>query len=324
MPHGATDTETRRGRDATRVGEIPAPGWRDILWRTWDEFGTDHGLLVAAGVTFYALLAIVPALTALVSVYGLFADPEALNRHIDLLEGVVPGGALDVIREQLQRLTDQGRTRLGLTSAASIAIALWSANAGMKALFEAMNVAYDEEEKRGFLLRTALTLAFTLAVLAAILALVAGGVLLPAVFALVGYGAGAQWAVRIAGVAVAFLLMVGGLTALYRWGPSRRSAQWRWITPGAVLAMVVIVVTSAAFTWYVSAFGSYNATYGSLGALFGFMTWLWNCATIVIAGAELNAEAEHQTAEDTTTGPPRPMGERGAVMADTLGEPHHT
>ena len=115
------------------------------------------------------------------------------------------------------------------------------------------------------------------------------------------------------------LLMMAGLAALYRFGPSRHAAQWRWITPGAVMAMVVILVTSGLFTWYVASFGSFDATYGSLGAIFGFMTWLWIAAIIVIVGAEINSEIEHQTERDTTTGRPRPMGERGAVMADTIG-----
>ena len=192
----------------------------------------------------------------------------------------------------------------------------------MKALFEAMNVAYNEEEKRGFVRLTLMTLGFTLAALVAILLLVGVGVVLPIVLQLVGVGTGAQWAARIGGIAVAFLLMVGGLAALYRWGPSRASAKWRWITPGAMVAIVVIAVASLLFTWYVASFGSYNATYGSLGALFGLMTWLWICTIIVIAGAELNSETEHQTARDTTTGPPRPMGRRGAFMADTIGEPY--
>ena len=264
----------------------------------------------------------VPAMTALVSIYGFFADPAALNRHLDLLQGLVPPEGLDVIREQLGRLTEAGQTGLGLASIASIAVALWSANAGMKALFEAMNVAYNEEEKRSFVRLTLVTLGFTLAALVAILLLVGVGVVLPIVLQLVGVGTGAQWAARIGGIAVAFLLMVGGLAALYRWGPSRASAKWRWITPGAMLAIPCDRGREPALHRYVASFGSYNATYGSLGALFGLMTWLWISTIIVIAGAELNSETEHQTARDTTTGPPRPMGRRGAFMADTIGEPY--
>ena len=169
---------------------------------------------------------------------------------------------------------------------------------------------------------TAVTIVFTLVTFATILLLVGLIVVLPTVLQFVGLGTAAQWARRIGGLVLMLLLMVAGLAALYRFGPSRRAAQWRWITPGAVLAIVVILVTSGLFTWYVASFGSYDATYGSLGAIFGLMTWLWIAAIIVIVGAELNSEIEHQTERDTTTGRPRPMGERGAVMADTIGPAH--
>ena len=309
-----------RGRGASKVAEIPTAGWKDILWRTYSEVVNDHVMLIAAGVTFYTLLALVPGLTALVSIYGLFADPVTLDRHMELLEGLIPSGGLDIVREQLRRLAEQGQTKLGLTSLVAFAIALWSANSGVKSMFEAMNVAYDEEEKRSYVRLTAVTMVFTLATFAAILLLIGLIVVLPTVLQLIGLGTAAQWAARAGGLVLMLLLMLAGLAALYRFGPSRHAAQWRWITPGAVLAMVIILMTSGLFTWYVASFGSYDATYGSLGAIFGFMTWLWIAAIIVIVGAELNSEIEHQTERDTTTGRPRPMGDRGAVMADTIGD----
>ena len=320
MPTSITPHDVRHGRIALKVTDIPSAGWKDILWRTFSEVSSDHVLLIAAGVTFYALLALVPAMTALVSIYGIFADPGAIDRQMALLVGFVPGEGLEIVREQLRRLTEQGTTKLGLTSLIALVIALWSANAGMKSMFEAMNVAYDEEEKRSFLRLTMMTLAFTLASIATIVISIGLVLVLPVVLRFVGLGALAQWASRIGGLALVLGLMIAGLAALYRWGPSRHEARWRWITPGALLAIVVILITSILFTWYAASFGSYNATYGSLGAIFSFMTWLWIMATIVIVGAELNSEIEHQTARDTTTGAPRPMGERGAVMADTLGQ----
>jgi membrane protein len=318
MPARATQHDAR-GRGASKVAEIPRAGWKDIFWRTYNEVIGDHVMLIAAGVTFYALLALVPGLTALVSIYGLFADPVTLDRHMVLLEGLIPSGGLDIVREQLRRLAEQGQTKLGLTSLVAFAIALWSANSGVKSMFEAMNVAYDEEENRSYLRLTAVTMVFTLATFAAILLLIGLIVVLPTVLQFIGLGTAAQWAARAGGLVLMLILLLAGLAALYRFGPSRHAAQWRWITPGAVLAMVVILVTSGLFTWYVASFGSYDATYGSLGAIFGFMTWLWIAAIIVIVGAELNSEIEHQTEHDTTTGRPRPMGQRGAVMADTVG-----
>ena len=293
MPATAQDAP---GRGASKVAEIPTAGWKDILRRTYAGFVDDHVMLIAAGVTFYALLALVPSLTALVSLYGLFTDPASLDRHMGLLEGFVPSGGLDIVREQLQRLAERGPTKLGLTSLAAFAVALWSANSGVKAMFEAMNVAYGAEEKRSYLRLTLVTLAFTLASFAAILALLGLLVVLPLVLQFVGLGVVAQWASRIGGLVLLVALLVAGLAALYRFGPSRPDAPWRWITPGAVVAMVVILVASGLFTWYVAAFGSYDATYGSLGAVFGFMTWLWIAAIIVIVGAELNGEIERQTA----------------------------
>ena len=245
-----------RGRGASKVAEIPTAGWKDILWRTYNEVVNDHVLLIGAGVTFYVLLALVPALTALVSIYGLFADPAALDRHMALLEGLIPSSGLDIVREQLRRLAEQGQTKLGLTSLVAFAISLWSANSGVKSMFEAMNVAYDEDEKRSYIRLTAVTLAFTLATFVALLLLIALIVVLPTVLQFVGLGAAAQWAARIGGLVLMLLLLMAGLAALYRFGPSRHAAQWRWITPGAVIAMGVILVASGLFTWYVASFGS--------------------------------------------------------------------
>jgi len=247
-----TPSENARGRSATRVSEIPGAGWKDILWRTYNEITNDHVMLIAAGVTFYALLALVPALTALVSIYGLFAEPTTLDRHMELLEGLIPSGALDIVREQLRRLAEQGQTKLGLTSLFAFAVALWSANSGVKSMFEAMNVAYDEEEKRSYVRLTAVTLAFTLATFAAILLLIGIIVVLPTVLGLIGLGPVAQWAARVGGLFLLVLLVTAGLAALYRFGPSRRAARWRWITPGAVLAIAVILAASGLFTWYVA------------------------------------------------------------------------
>jgi membrane protein len=309
----------RHGREATQVRDIPARGWKDVLWRVFGEISADHVMLIAAGITFYILLAMVPALTALISIYGLAADPATLNQHLAQVEGIIPGGAMQIVRDQLERLTGQGRTGLGFASLISLAVALWSANAGMKALIEGMNIAYDETEKRSFVRLTLVSLAFTVLSMIAVIAMITVLFALPRLLAAFGIGAEARLAVRIAGGIIIACVMIAGLAALYRWGPSRADAKWRWITPGAVLAVIVTLITTGLFSWYVANFGSYNATYGSLGAIIGFMTWIWITAIILVTGAELNSEAEHQTRRDTTTGAPAPLGARGAVMADTLG-----
>lgn len=307
-------TPEGRGREAVRPSEIPAPGWKDILKRVGKAIGDDRVLLVAAGVTFYLLLSFVPALAAFVSLYGLFADPATISEHLNDLRGIVPGGGMEIIEDQVKRLSEQGETTLGVTSLVSVAVALWSANAGVKALFEAMNVAYGEREKRNFLKLNAVSLAFTLGTIASILAFLGVGVVLPLL--LNGLGDSAELAIQAVSLGVLAFLLVAALAALYRWGPSRENAKWRWITPGAVLTIIVTILASVLFTWYVANFGSYNATYGSLGTIVGFMTWIWITMIILIAGAEVNSETEHQTRRDSTTGAAQPMGARGARVAD--------
>ncbi|WP_083595044.1 YihY/virulence factor BrkB family protein [Aurantimonas sp. 22II-16-19i] len=307
---------SERGRQAKKPSQIPMPGWKDISGRVFAEIGNDRVLLTAAGVTFYLLLAFVPGLTALVSVIGLFADPATLENRLTALENIVPSGALDILREQITRIAGQGQATLGLAFAASLLVALWSANAGMKALFEAMNIAYDETEERGFVRLTLTTLGFTLSALVGVALLLGVTVVMPAVLQSVGLGQSVEWLIR--GLSYLGVLVLASIAAaaLYRWGPSRANAQWKWITPGMLLAVVVVAAVSVLFTWYVANFGSYNETYGSLGALIGFLTWMWICVMILIVGAEINAEMEHQTAADTTTAPARPLGARGGNMAD--------
>lgn len=314
-----------RGRNAHTPTDIPAPGWKEILTRVYKEFTKDRVLLVAAGVTFYLLLAMVPAMTAFISVYGLFADPATVQQHIAFINDYVPGGGQEIIGEQLTRLSQQPNSGLGIALAVSLLLALWSANAGMKALFEAMNVAYDEREKRGFVKLTLTSLLFTLGAIVMLLAIIGVVVVMPLVVEMIGLGAMAELIVKIGSAIVLIIAALLALSALYRWGPSRAEARWRWITPGAVIAVVVAMIGSLLFSWYVANFGSYNETYGSLGAIIGFMTWLWIMAAFIITGGEINAEMEHQTRRDTTTGPEQPLGIRGAEMADTVAQgPHDT
>jgi len=312
--------EANRGRNAEAPQHLPPKGWKDVLWRTYGEISADRVTLVAAGVTYYVLLALFPALTAFVSLYGLFADPATVNAHLQLLSGIVPAGGMALIDEQLTRLATSRESALGLALLISMAIALWSASAGIKALFEAMNIAYDEAEKRNFFVLNALALAFTLGGVVAAIVMIGVVVVLPLVLGLIGFGEGFEWVVQIAGYVVLLAILFAGISALYRYGPSRNQAKWRWVTPGAVLAVMVIMIVSLLFSWYAANFANYDRTYGSLGALIGLLTWMWISVSIVIVGAELNSETEHQTRKDSTVGAPKPMGQRNATMADTLGK----
>jgi membrane protein len=311
--------EKGRGRSADTPTEIPARGWKDILWRTYEEFNKDRVMSVAAGVTYYALLALFPAIAALVSIYGLFADPGTIQDHLNTLSGVLPSGALDIIREQVTRIASQGGGTLGFGFVFGLGLSLWSSNAGMKAIFDALNIVYGEEEKRSFIKLNLLSLSFTLGAIAFILIALAGIIVLPIVLNFIGLGSGTEWLVSLARWPILLIGVIFGLSLIYRFGPSRDKAEWRWVTPGGIVAAVLWLAVSMLFSWYVANFGSYNETYGSLGAVIGFMTWIWLSTIVVLLGAEINAETEHQTAKDTTEGTHQPMGTRGARMADTIG-----
>jgi membrane protein len=312
-------SEQGRGREATTPSAIPWRGWKDILWRVWSEIGEDRIMLVAAGVTFYLLLALFPALAAFVSLYGFVADPKTIADQVAYLGGVLPSGGLDMIRGQLQALANASGKALSFGFVVGFLVALWSANSGIKAIFEAMNVAYEEEEKRSFIWLNLLSLAFTLgAMVVGILMVVMVGVV-PAVLAFLHLGGLTEVLVRVLRWPLLLIAVAMVISIIYRYGPSRERAQWRWINWGAAVAAVVWLVASVLFSWYLQNFANYNATYGSLGAVIGFMMWTWISVLILLAGAELNSEIEHQTARDSTTGKPVERGERGAVMADTIG-----
>lgn len=308
-----------RGRAADSPEEVPAKGWRDIAWRIYEEFGRDRLMAVSAGVTFYLLLATFPAIGALVSLYGLVSDPASINDDFAALSGVLPSGAIDIVSEVVRRITAKRDGALGLAALLGFGVALWSANAGMKAVFDALNVVYEEEEKRGFLRLNLLSLAMTFGTIVAFALALGAVAAVPVLLKAIWLGPTVEWAIWAGRWPLLLLLAIFGLAVLYRFGPSRNGAKWRWLTPGAVLASIGVIVFSMAFSWYVANFGSYDETYGSLGAAIGFMTWIWFSIVIILLGAELNAETEHQTAKDTTVGPPAPMGTRGAEMADTLG-----
>ncbi|MGQ2903361.1 MAG: YihY/virulence factor BrkB family protein [Neoaquamicrobium sediminum] len=310
-----------QGRSAVSPSDIPAGGWWSVTKRVYAEVIDDRVMLTAAGVTYYLLLALFPALAAFVSLYGFVADPTTIADHISFLGGLLPSGGVEIIESQLDALSRQDTDALSFGFALGLLIAIWSANSGVKAIFDAMNVVYEEAEKRSFLKYNLLALAFTMGGLAVgILFLITVGIV-PVLLAALRLEDWAEilvrwlrWPVLLSAVALA-------ISAIYRWAPSRAGAKWRWITWGSAAATIVWVATSVLFSWYLENFANYNATYGSLGAVMGLMVWTWISVTILLIGAEINAELEHQTSKDTTTGPARPMGTRGAEMADNVVPP---
>jgi len=309
-----------RGREAQTPSEIPARGWKDILWRIYQNISEDRVVLVAAGISFYSILALFPAIAALVALYGLFADPATIASNLDQVADIFPGGAIDVIRDELNRVAAQGRSTLGFAFIIGLAVSLWSANAALKSLFDALNLVYNEDEKRGLIRLNLISLAFTSATILFVLLALAAIVVVPIIINYFGLTDAANLIMRIARWPLLLVVVAVGLAIVYRYGPSRAKAQWRWITWGSAFAAVAWLALSILFSWYAANFGSYNKTYGSLGAIIGFMIWIWLSAIVVLIGAEVDAEMEHQTARDTTTGAQKPMGARGARMADTVGE----
>ncbi|WP_236020636.1 YihY/virulence factor BrkB family protein [Devosia sediminis] len=320
MTSGNKSHESGHGRHADSPQNIPPTGWKDVLWRTYREINDDRVTLIAAAVTYYLLLALFPTLTAFVSIYGLFVSPATVGEHIRLLAAVVPEGGMAIIDEQITRLASTGNTTLGMALLISLAIALWSASAGIKTMFEAMNVAYDETEKRNFFVLNGTALLFTLAGIVAGMVMATTAVVVPAVLGFVGLRSGIEGMLRVGSYVLLALVLMLSLAALYRFGPSRQQAKWRWVSPGALLASAIIVVVSLLFSWYAANFGNYDATYGSLGGLIALLTWMWISVTAVIIGAELNSESERQTRRDSTVGADAPLGYRDAVVADTVGE----
>jgi membrane protein len=315
-----TVTEAGRGRAAGQPSEIPAKGWKDIAWRVYENIQNDRVLLIAAGVTFYALLALFPATAALVSLYGLFTDTSTIGEHLQLVSGFLPAGALEVIGDQVKRIASQGQATLGIAFLGTLALALWGANAGTKAIFDALNIIYKEPEKRSFIGLTLWSMAFTIGTLVLVLLAFGAVVAVPVALKLMGIPDGSGTALlTLLRWPILYLVVLFGLACLYRYGPSRTTPQWRWVTWGSAIAGGIWLVGSLLLSWYVANFANYNATYGSLGAVIGFMIWIWLSTIVVLLGGEINAEMEHQTAKDTTEGGGKPMGARGARMADEIG-----
>jgi membrane protein len=319
-PEAFEKAEPGRGRAAMSPLGIPPLGWKDVAWRTYRETMRDKVPIVAAGITFYVLLAIFPAIGAFVALYGLFADVSMVHRQLQDLAPVVPASVLQIVGEQMLRVAGQHGAKLSAAFVVSVLISVWSSHAGMKVLFEGLNVTYDEIEKRDYVRRTATTYSATFGTLVFLVTITAVLVGVPVALRSMGlerfeiFWAPLRWA-------VVFLVTTAAFAIVYRHGPSRTPARWRWVVIGAFAAATGWLFGSMGFSGYINHATRLDATYGPLGAIIAFMLWVWFSIMILLLGSELNAEIEHQTACDSTVGPPKPMGERGAAMADTVGKP---
>jgi len=311
--------EPGRGRDADSPAQIPSRGWRDIAVRLYKALGRDNVGLVAAGIAQYSLLAIFPGIAALVSIYALFASPSDVAQHMASIDAIMPPAAAEILTGQLSSLASSSSGALELGAIGGLLLALWSARRAMAALMVGTNIAYGERESRSLVRKALVSVALTVFAIIGVIIVVALGVITPIALRVLPTG---QWLDMTVGAlrwVVLWLFAVLTLSVVYRFAPDRKDARWRWVTWGSALAATLWLIASLLFTVYVANFGNYGETYGALGGVIILLLWLWLSAAITILGAEINAEMEHQTARDTTTGVPKPIGHRGAYMADTVG-----
>jgi membrane protein len=308
------------GREAERPSEIPPRGWFAILRRVKAEVKEDNVTLLAAGVAFYAMLAIFPAIIAVVTVYAMVADPNQVESQVSEFAKGLPSGADALLTEQLRNVVDAGRQALSIGLAISLLAVLWSASSGVQGLVKGLNLVYDEQETRGFLKLRGLSLLLTLGAILVMVVALALIAVFPGVVDGLGLGQAGELAASIARWVVLALLVLVALAVVYRFAPDRANPRWRWVSWGAVVALVLWLLGSVGFSWYVDNFGKYNQTYGALASVIILLLWLFLSSFAVLFGAELDAEIERQTARDTTTGPERPLGRRDAEVADTVGE----
>jgi membrane protein len=303
------------GGDADKPADIPKRGWLQIAKRGWAEAKADQVPLLAAGVAFYAFLALFPALVALVLIYGLVADPAQIASQIGQLTQGMPEDARSLITNQLT-MVSSGETRAGLGAVIAIVLALWSASGGVGNLMTAISTAYDEEQKRSFVKKRGLALLLTVGAIIFMIVILGLVAVFPTLLDRIDSGVVrfllqvARWVLVAAVVSVA-------LAVLYRVAPDRDAPKMRWVSVGAVVATVLWLIASIGFSIFAS-FGTYAKTYGPVAGIVVTLFWLWITSYAVLLGAEINAEAEQQTIRDTTKGADAPIGQRGAVKADSL------
>jgi membrane protein len=297
---------------------LPWRAWRRAAGRTAAQFGDDNIALVAAGCTFFTLLALFPALSAATSLYGLIARPERVAQDLERLRSIVPGDAFSVISRHTERLTEGAAPVLGLSLAITLLISLWSASRAANALMAALNIVYDERETRGFIRLNLQILFITVVAMTGLVVMLLAVVGIPAWLNYVWLDEGREFAIGALRWPILGLFVGLNLCALYRLAPSRAHARWYWLTPGAIAASLLWIVASWLFSFYVTQINNFSGVYGSFGALIVLLMWMFFSYMIVLLGAELNAELEHEVAADTTTGTPKPLGQRNAAMADKI------
>lgn len=316
---GQEASEAQHGRHAERPAQIPRQGWLDILKRVKKEMDRDHVSLIAAGVAFYGVLAIFPAILALTSLWALLFDPQQMIQQIETISHLLPEEAASIITEQTNQAGEDAQVGISLAAIGGILLAVYSASKGMKGLMEGLNIVYDEEEQRGLIKETMTRLLLTLGAIAMTLVTLGAVAAIPLILEAIGLDNTLGTVIGLGRWPLLLIMVMLALAVLYRYAPDRSKPHWQWASAGSALAVLVWIAGSVGFSLYVHNFGNYNETYGSLGAVIILLLWFWLSAFIVLMGAELNSEMERQTRHDTTEGGREPLGERDAYAADTVG-----
>jgi membrane protein len=316
----ALTPQENRGRSATSPHQIPMPGWKDILVRTWSELSDNNIFLVAGGVTYAVLLALFPGLAALVSIYGLLLNPSQVETQVDELSHILPPESTEVISDQLHKLVSASSGSLSVSAGVALVFALWSASRGMSGLVTAFNIAYQQKETRGFFKVNLVAIVLTVLMLIGGTVTIALVGVMPAALQFIGLESSTKWLLLMLQWPLLIAVVMAGLAVLYRYAPDRHPPHWRWVSPGAIVATLLWLLGSVAFSVYVSHFNSYDKTYGSLGGVVVMLTWLYLSAFVALLGAVINAQSERQTEVDSTIGGEKPMGTRNAYAADTVGK----
>lgn len=308
-----------RGRNADKPSQIPAKGWKDTLVRIKNEIDHDKLSLVSAAMSYYAFLAFVPAISAIVLMYAWISDPGEIVQHISKIGSFIPNDFQKILTEQLTSLSAKADSTLGISTIVALLLALYSASKAASAIMEAMNMVHEEKEERGFIKRNLVAIGLTfVGIIFSVVAIVVV-IGLPAVMGAFNFGETIEAITGIAGWVILLTVFSVYLSVVYRFAPCRKKPKWRWVSWGAMIASVMWAAASLLFSWYASEFGNFNKTYGTLGAFVVLLMWLYISSFVILLGAEVNAELEHQTKKDTTIGKPKPMGQRNATMADTIG-----
>jgi membrane protein len=309
-------TDQVPGEEAEKPQQIPAKGWVQIVKRGWAEAKEDNVPLMAAGMAYYAFLAIFPAIIAAVLLYSFFADPSTIATQLDALGSAIPSDIKKTLTDQIGLASGNGKVGFGAVIA--ILVALFSASGGMSNLMTAVNLCYDEEETRGFVKKRLVALALTVGAIVFLLIVVSLVAVLPVVLGFLGTSGIALFLTQAVRWVLIVVVITAALAVLYRVAPDRDAPKLRWVSVGAGVATLLWIIASVGFSIYVSQFGSYAKTYGAIAGIVILLLWLFITAYAILLGAEINAESEQQTIKDTTKGPPQPIGQRDAVKADSV------